>query len=63
MICTLCFTPFDECDSIGSSDALCQDCWESACSTEWWETLTAMSELMPAESTCVETVESGSSAP
>ncbi len=25
MICTLCFTPFDERDSLGSRDGLCQD--------------------------------------
>ena len=45
MICTLCFTPFDERDSIGSRDGLCQDCWESACSEEWWETVAALTGL------------------
>ena len=45
MICTLCFTPFDERDSLGSRDGLCQDCWESACSEEWWERMAALTSF------------------
>ena len=63
MICTLCFTPFDERDSIGSRDGLCQDCWESACSEEWWETVASLQELIPVERVDIEPVESGSPSP
>jgi hypothetical protein len=63
MICTLCFTPFDERDSIGSRDGLCQDCWESACSEEWWETVAALQELIPVERVDIEPVELGSPSP
>jgi hypothetical protein len=63
MICTLCFTPFDERDSIGSRDGLCQDCWESACSEEWWETVASLQELIPVERVDIEPVELGSPSP
>ena len=51
MICSMCFKPFDEGDSIGSHQGLCQDCWESACSAEWWETVVAMQELASGDAT------------
>ena len=51
MICTLCFRAFDPGDSLGSLDGLCQDCWESACSDEWWEAVSALQELAPVEAT------------
>ena len=57
MICTLCFMPFDERDSIGSGDALCQDCWESATSLEWWETVVGMQKLISVEATSCDTGE------
>lgn len=50
MICSMCFTAFAECDSIGSDQGLCQDCWEAACSAEWWESLAAMHSDWPIES-------------
>ena len=62
MICSLCFTPFDERDSTGSRDGLCQDCWESACSVEWWETVAVLQEMIPADRSDIEPVESGASA-
>ena len=61
MICTLCFTPFDERDSIGSREGLCQDCWESACSEEWWETVVSLPGVISAERAAIEPVESGAS--
>ena len=46
MICTLCFKrPCDKGDSIGSAQGLCQDCWESACSAEWWNAVAALPSL------------------
>ena len=43
MICSMCFCrPCDGGDSLGSSQGLCQDCWESACSAEWWEAVAAL---------------------
>ena len=52
MICTLCFKrPCDQSDSIGSRQGLCQDCWEAACSDEWWETVVDMQELSSVEAT------------
>ena len=51
MICTLCFRAFDPCDSLGSLDGLCQDCWESACSDEWWDAMAALTTFeQPLES-------------
>ena len=63
MICTLCFTPFDERGSLGSRDGLCQDCWESACSEEWWETVASLPGMISAEMSDIEPVESSSSSP
>ena len=43
MICTLCLNrPCDDGDSLGSSQGLCQDCWEAASSAEWWEAVAAL---------------------
>ena len=52
MICSLCMSrPCDDGDSIGSRQGLCQDCWEAACSAEWWETVATLQELIPVEAT------------
>ena len=63
MICSLCFKPCDDGDSIGSHQGLCQDCWESACSAEWWEAIATMQELFPVEAANVEPVECTASNP
>ena len=55
MICSLCLSrPCDDADSIGSRQGLCQDCWESACSAEWWEAVAAYQDILPVESLDVE---------
>ncbi len=52
MICLLCLRrPCDDGNSLGSSQGLCQDCWEAACSTEWWETVAALQDLVSVEAT------------
>ena len=51
MICLLCLNlPCNDGDSIGSRQGLCQDCWEAACSTEWWEAVAALQDASPIES-------------
>jgi hypothetical protein len=42
MNCSRCSTAFGLVASIGSDFALCQDCWESECSRQWWAMVAAL---------------------
>lgn len=40
--CSRCRLEFADGDSIGSDFQLCQDCWEAACSDQWWSIVAAL---------------------
>lgn len=44
-----CGETFDPSDSIGSDLGLCQDCWETESSEQWWEMLGALYPVLVAE--------------